>query len=59
MRKATGLRVPKGTIVKIYTGGGGGYGPPDERDPDAVKRDLAEGYISENHAREYYPQAFA
>ena len=58
MRKVTGLRVPKGTIIKIYTGGGGGYGPPGEREPDAVKQDLAEGYISETHAREYYPQAF-
>ena len=57
--KVTGLPVPKGTVVKIHCGGGGGYGPPSERDPEAVRRDLEEGYISEEHARRYYPHALA
>ena len=39
-------------------GGGGGYGPPAERDAEAVRRDMREGYITEEHARRHYPHAF-
>ena len=35
-------------------GGGGGFGPVDERDPDAVRRDVEEGYVSAAAAREQY-----
>ena len=58
MMKCTGLPVPKGTIIRQYTGGGGGYGLPEERDPAAVRQDLQEGFITEEHAREHYPHAF-
>lgn len=58
-RKATRIRVPKGATLKLRTGGGGGYGPPSERDPEAVRADVREGYISEDHARRFYPHAFA
>src|SRR5581483_127165 len=33
--KATRLLVPKGATLELYDGGGGGYGPPSGRDPDA------------------------
>jgi len=56
--KATRLQVPKGSRVHLHTGGGGGYGPPADRDPEAVLRDIAEGYISEEQARRDYPHAF-
>ncbi len=56
--KATRLAVPKGATLELMCGGGGGYGPPDERDRGAVLADLREGYISEAHAREHYPHAF-
>src|SRR5262249_50102821 len=49
--KATRVPLPKGTLVELCTGGGGGYGPPSERDPEALARDLREGYITESHAR--------
>jgi len=58
MMKCTGLPVPKGTIIRQYTGGGGGYGLPEERDPALVRKDLQEGFITEEHAREHYPHAF-
>jgi N-methylhydantoinase B len=58
LAKATRFPVPKGAVVHLHTGGGGGYGPPAERDPEAVRRDVAEEYISEAHAREHYPHAF-
>jgi N-methylhydantoinase B len=57
--KATRLLVPKGATLELYTGGGGGYGPPSARDPAAVHRDVREGYITDAHARENYPEAFA
>lgn len=56
--KATRLLVPKGATLELYNGGGGGYGLPHERDIEAVMEDLREGYITEDHARQYYPHAF-
>jgi N-methylhydantoinase B len=57
--KATRVAVRKGSTVHLHTGGGGGYGPPAERDPEAVRRDVREGYVSEAHAREHYPHALS
>jgi len=51
--------VPKGSTVHLHTGGGGGYGDPAERDPQAIRDDVRNGYISERHAQEHYPHAFA
>ena len=53
----TRLKVPKGSLVRLHTGGGGGYGVPGERDPEAVRRDLRNEYISQEHARAHYPHA--
>lgn len=41
-------------IVSYRTCGGGGYGDPRERDPEAVKRDVREGKVSAERAREVY-----
>jgi N-methylhydantoinase B len=38
--------VPAGSLVEVRLPGGGGYGPPGERDPELVARDLAEGYVT-------------
>jgi N-methylhydantoinase B len=57
--KATGMRVPRGAVVEVRGGGGGGYGPPAERSADAVLADVREGYVSEEAARRDYPHAFA
>ncbi len=56
--KVTRLELPKGTTLELHTGGGGGYGPPNRRDRDAVLADLADGYITEGHAKTHYPHAF-
>ncbi len=56
--KATRLKVPKGATLELYSGGGGGYGPPEERPAESVRADLREGYVTEAHAREHYPHAF-
>ena len=45
---------PHGRTVMMAFPGGAGYGDPSERDPAAVRRDLALGYISaEAAARDY------
>ena len=33
---------------------GGGYGDPRERDPDAVRSDIADGYVSRESAHDHY-----
>ncbi len=43
-----------GDIVVVETGGGGGYGPPGERDPAAIERDLLHGYITPAAAQRDY-----
>lgn len=44
---------PGETIVSMSTGGGG-YGPPGERDPELVRKDVTEGWISAQRARSVY-----
>jgi N-methylhydantoinase B len=52
--KATDLRVEAGDLLSIQTPGGGGWGDPLERDPEAVARDVADGSVSETAAFEQY-----
>ena len=52
--KVAGLPVPPGAVVSHRTGGGGGYGPPARRDPARVAADVADGYVSEQAARDVY-----
>ncbi len=47
-----------GERIVSQTTGGGGYGPPTERDPDRVRRDVAEGYVSVERARDVYGVVF-
>ena len=44
----------KGEIIEVVTAGSGGYGPPAERDADAVRRDVAEARMDATAAREVY-----
>lgn len=50
----TSLTVDVGTVLSIRTPGGGGYGPPEQRLHDAIVRDVADGKISEDVARDVY-----
>lgn len=52
--KINGIKVQNGTVIKSLTGGGGGYGKPLERDPEAVRQDFIDGYVSLEHARTAY-----
>ncbi|MEJ0016696.1 MAG: hydantoinase B/oxoprolinase family protein [Acetobacteraceae bacterium] len=44
----------KGEIIEVITPGSGGYGPPSERDPQSVVRDVAEGRTTAATARTVY-----
>lgn len=57
--KNTRLQLPKGSTLELYTGGGGGYGPPEERASAAVLADLREGYVTQEHADRHYPHVTA
>ncbi|NYT26298.1 hydantoinase B/oxoprolinase family protein [Alcaligenaceae bacterium] len=52
--KAASIVLRKGQAVRMETPGGGGVGAPAERAPRDVERDLADGVISEQAAREHY-----
>jgi N-methylhydantoinase B len=43
-----------GETIQSICCGGGGYGPPLERDPSRVLADVAEGWISRQRARDVY-----
>lgn len=51
--KAT-IPLRAGQVLEVRTAGGGGYGPPAERDPEAVRTDVCQGVVSPEAARELY-----
>ncbi len=44
----------EGDVISWLADGGGGYGPPHERDPLKVQEDVINGYVSVHAAREIY-----
>lgn len=52
--KATNLTISAGDTMILETAGGGGYGSPLDRDPQAVLRDALNGKISPGAALEVY-----
>jgi N-methylhydantoinase B len=48
--KVNALPLPKGSKVRIQTGGGGGFGDPGDRDPAAFTEDLHNGYVTRPRA---------
>ena len=58
------MKVAEGALVRHRTAGGGGYGPPIERDPALVAEDCLNGLITLDDARDLYgvaidPETFA
>jgi N-methylhydantoinase B len=52
--KAFTLPMKPGDSITIRGGGGGGYGDPIEREPERVREDVYQGYVSVKAARELY-----
>jgi N-methylhydantoinase B len=59
LAKATRVALPKGSELTLRTGGGGGFGPAEQRPADAVLADVRDGYLTESGARAAYPHAFS
>ncbi|HLT76176.1 MAG TPA: hydantoinase B/oxoprolinase family protein [Ferrovibrio sp.] len=52
--KLHNAKLKKGERIRLETPGGGGYGPPVERRPEAIAEDLRLGYVTEaGLARDY------
>ena len=43
--KQEGIDVPPGTVFEVHSAGGGGWGDPGTRDPEARKRDRRNGLV--------------
>jgi N-methylhydantoinase B/oxoprolinase/acetone carboxylase alpha subunit len=52
--KFSGVTLREGDQVRILMPGGGGYGDPLRRDRGKILRDVAEGFVSTEAAREAY-----
>lgn len=50
------LPLKRGDVVSFRLSGAGGFGPPGKRSPEALQRDIAEGYVTLAEARRHYPQ---
>jgi N-methylhydantoinase B len=48
------LTLHRGDRLRVETGGGGGFGDPARRSPEAVRRDLAAGRITKEFAQQWY-----
>jgi N-methylhydantoinase B len=52
--KTKGFAVAAGDAVIMEVGGGGGYGPPQRRSREMVRRDVQAGYVSVHAAEADY-----
>ena len=51
---ADGTMLKRGDILRIETGGGGGWGHPFDRDPLRVLKDVLGGFVSAAQAQAVY-----
>jgi len=54
MLKANAHRLEPGSVVELRTGGGGGFGDPRERDPERVRADVLDGFVTSEAAKRDY-----
>ena len=55
--RVANIKLKAGDQVMLCSPGGGGYGPPAEREPESVLEDVAEGYVSDDEALASYAVA--
>jgi N-methylhydantoinase B len=51
---ATNVEVNTGDVIRAVTGNGGGFGDPAKRAPEDIARDIRDGYLTPERAREVY-----
>jgi N-methylhydantoinase B len=54
-----GIRVRRGDVIRIETGGGGGWGHPFDREAERVLADVRGGFISQDRAASDYGVALS
>jgi N-methylhydantoinase B len=54
MLKVNAHPLAAGSVVELLTGGGGGFGDPSERDPERVRADVLDGFVSREAAERDY-----
>ncbi|WP_068799537.1 hydantoinase B/oxoprolinase family protein [Pseudonocardia sp. HH130630-07] len=52
--RVSGVRLREGDVMRVESPGAGGYGDPRERDPALVLRDVLDGRVSPEAARDRY-----
>lgn len=52
--KCAAMELRRGDLIRLRTGTGGGYGAPRDRDPERVREDVIDGYVSPEDARATY-----
>ena len=52
--KINSAPISDGAILRLETGGGGGFGPAAERDPTQVREDVLDGYVTREGAERDY-----
>ena len=57
--KVTDIKIRRGQKVRLETPGGGGFGHPEQRDPQRVVRDVRLGYVSRDNAHKIYKVVLA
>lgn len=50
----SGKTTKKDDVIRVVTGNGGGLGNPKDRDPELVRRDVKNGLLSAERAKEIY-----
>ena len=58
LSKDQDIEVAEGDVIEVATPGGGGYGPPSERDPAEVARDVRRGYYTAEQAERLWGDGF-
>lgn len=53
------MTLKKGDLYRLIQAGGGGYGDPLDRDPEAILIDVREGKVTRSYAEEEYAVVFA
>jgi N-methylhydantoinase B len=53
-RRVAALRMERGDVVSLHTGGGGGWGDPIEREAERVRWDVINEYVTAEQAAEIY-----
>ena len=55
--KFADIQIQAGDEIRIVSPGGGGYGPPEKREPGEVLDDVREGLVSPEEAQDIYAVA--